>query len=308
MGDILKWRNFLVSGLCLVALVACDSQKEEAKAPEQVVPEAGTGAMPGTMPGAPGVAPGAQSGAEQAAGPVGRIQGKAKEVLKSGGFTYVLLAGDKGEIWVAVPETKVAVGEACTVVEGQVMQNFSSNTLNRTFKEIIFATGFEGKKAEMGAHGGGAAAAPAMKPAAGGDLGAAMKKGNAGMPAAPAEAPLGSGKAVVPFADLKIAKATGGNAYTIADVFGKAASLNGKKVKIKGQVVKFSPQIMGKNWLHLQDGTGDPKKNTHDLVLTSAGKAEKGDTVTIEGVLAVNKDFGAGYKYTVIVEDVAITR
>jgi aspartyl/asparaginyl-tRNA synthetase len=118
----------------------------------------------------------------------------------------------------------------------------------------------------------------------------------------------GSGKAVVPFADLKIAKAAGATGYTVADIYGKAASLNGKKVKIKGQVMKFSPQIMGKNWLHLQDGTGDPQKNTHDLVVTSANKAEKGDTVTVEGVVAVNKDFGAGYKYAVIVEDVTITR
>lgn len=323
MGDAMKWRNFLVSGLCLVALVACDSQKqEEVKAPEQAVPGVAPGVAPGGVPGvAPGTAPGPQSGGGQTAGPVGRIQGKAKEVLKGGGFTYVLLAADKGEVWVAVPETKVAVGEACTVVEGQVMQNFSSSTLNRTFKEIIFATGFEGKKAELGAHGGAGAAAPAMntgaapaaKPAAGGGFGAAMQKEGGGAPAAsapaaPAEASPGSGKAVAPFADLKIAKATGGNAYTVAEAFGKAAGLNGKKVKIKGQVVKFSPQIMGKNWLHLQDGTGDPKKNTHDLVVTSAGKAEKGDTVTIEGVLAVDKDFGAGYKYGVIIEDAAVTR
>ena len=156
----------------------------------------------------------------------------------------------------------------------------------------------------MGAHGGSAAAAPAAKPAATGDgFGTAMQKESG----APATTP-GSGKAVVAFVDLKIAKASGENAYTVADGFGKAASLNGKKVRIKGQVVKFSPQIMGKNWLHLKDGTGDPQKNTHDLVITSAGKAEKGDTVTVEGVLAMDKDFGAGYKYAVIVEDVAITR
>lgn len=302
MGDAMKWRNFFVSGLCLVALVACNSQKPETKGAEQA---------------------GAEGGVQQAANPAGPIKGKAKEVLSGGGFTYVLLATEKGETWVAVPETKVAVGEACTIAEGQVMQNFPSKSLNRTFAEIVFSPGIEGKKSEIGgdAHGGEAAVAPAATKSApagaaapAGAFGAAMQKeGGAATPAASApaasgETAPGSGKAVVPFVELKVAKASGENGYTVADIFGKAASLNGKKVKIKAQVVKFSPEIMGKNWLHLQDGTGDPLKNTHDLVVTTAVKAEKGDIVTVEGVLAADKDFGAGYKYAVIVEDVTVTR
>ena len=301
MGDAMKWRNFLVGGLCLVALVACNKEKPETKTADQA-------------------AAGAEGGIQQAANPVGAIKGKAKEVLSGGGFTYVLIGAEKGDTWVAVPETKVAVGEACSVAEGQVMQDFPSKSLNRTFAEIVFSPGIEGKKAEMGeAHGGEAAGAPATKPAPSGAaapagaFGAAMQKEGGAAPAAPApaasgETAPGSGKAVVPFVELKVAKASGENGYTVADIFGKAASLKGKKVKIKAQVVKFSPEIMGKNWLHLQDGTGDPLKNTHDLVVTTTGKAEKGAIVTVEGVLAADKDFGAGYKYAVIVEDVAITR
>lgn len=298
MGNAMKWRNFFVGGLCLVAIVACNSQKPETKSADQA-------------------AAGAEGGVQQAANPTGAIKGKAKEVLKGGGFTYVLIGAEKGDTWVAVPETKVAVGEVCAIAEGQVMQNFPSKSLNRTFAEIVFSPGLEGKKPEMGeAHGGEAAGAPAAKEATtggaapAGAFGAAMQKeGSAApAPAAAEETAPGSGKAVVPFVELKIAKATGANGFTVADVFSKAASLNGKKVKIKAQVVKFSPEIMGKNWLHLQDGTGDPLKNTHDLVATTTGKAEKGDIVTVEGVLAADKDFGAGYKYAVIVEDVAITR
>lgn len=293
MGDAMKWRNFLVGGLCLVALVACNKEKPETKA-----------------------AAGAEGGIQQAANPTGPIKGKAKEVLSGGGFTYVLIGAEKGDTWVAVPQTKVEVGEACTVAEGQVMRNFPSKTLNRTFTEIVFSPGIEGKKPEIGeAHGGDAAAAPAAKAetagaaAPAGAFGAAMQKEGGAVPAAATgETAPGSGKAVVPFVELKIAKAAGANAYTVADIFSKGASLNGKKVKIKAQVVKFSPQIMGKNWLHLQDGTGDPLKNTHDLVVTSMDKAEKGDIITVEGVLAADKDFGAGYKYAVIVEDVTITR
>ncbi len=302
MGDALKWRNVLAGGLCLVALVACNKQKPETKAVEQ--PTAG-----------------AEGGIQQPGNSVGSIKGKAKEVLSGGGFTYVLIGAEKGDTWVAVPQTKVEMGEECSVIGagGQVMQNFPSKSLNRNFAEIVFAPGIEGKKAEMGeAHGGEVAGAPAAAPAGksaapAGAFGAAMQKEGGGAPTASApaasgETAPGSGKAVVPFVELKIAKASGENGCTVADVFSKAASLNGKKVKIKGQVVKVSPQIMGKNWLHIQDGTGDPLKNTHDLVVTTMGKAEKGDIVTVEGVLAADKDFGAGYKYAVIVEDVAITR
>ena len=305
MGEAMKWRNVLVGGLCLMALVACDKQKPETKTAEQAAATDQAGA-------------GAEGGMQQPANPAGKIKGKAKEVLSGGGFTYVLVGAEKGDTWVAVPQTKVEVGETCSIAEGQVMQNFPSKTLNRTFNEIVFSPGIEGKQPETGeAHGGGTAApapaaksAPAGAAAPAGAFGTAMQKegGAAPAPAASGEAAPGSGKAVVPFVELKIAKAIGANGYTVGDVFGKAASLNGKKVKIKAQVVKFSPQIMGKNWLHLQDGTGDPLKNTHDLVVTTAGKAEKGDTVTVEGVLAANKDFGSGYKYAVIVEDVTITR
>jgi hypothetical protein len=299
MGDGMKWRSVFVSGLCLAALVACNNQQPETKAVDQAA-----------APVAEQPATGTEGAVEKPAEAVSftPIKGKAKEVLHGGGFTYVLVATDKGETWVAMPETKVAVGEQCSVTEGQIMQNFPSKSLNRTFAEIVFAPGLSGKEPAAGAgpHGGGAAMAP---PAAkGGGFDSAVQK-EAGAPSTMMTDPSpGSGKAVVPFADLKIAKAAGATGYTVADIYGKAASLNGKKVKIKGQVMKFSPQIMGKNWLHLQDGTGDPQKNTHDLVVTSANKAEKGDTVTVEGVVAVNKDFGAGYKYAVIVEDVTITR
>jgi len=274
----MRWRNFLVGGLCLATLVACNSQKPENKAADKAAVDGGS--------------------KQVAAAPGFPIQGKAKEVLEGGGYTYVLIGAEKGDTWVAMPGTKIAVGDACTVAEGQLMQNFPSKSLNRTFEEIIFSSGLAGKD-------GAVAANPA---AADKNFGAAIQKEGGAATAAAEPVSPGSAKAVVPFADLKVAKAAGGNAYTVADVFGKAASLNGKKVKIKAQVVKFSPQIMGKNWLHLQDGTGDSSKSTHDLVVTSAGKAEKGDIVTVEGVLAANKDFGGGYMYAVIVEDVTITR
>lgn len=121
----------------------------------------------------------------------------------------------------------------------------------------------------------------------------------------PGAAP-GSGKAIVPFADLKVEKASGANSFTVAELFARAAELNGKTVRVRGQLVKVSPNIMGRTWLHLQDGSGSPLDNTHDLVATTDQTPAKGETVTIEGVLSANKDFGAGYLYAVIVEEARI--
>jgi hypothetical protein len=91
---------------------------------------------------------------------------------------------------------------------------------------------------------------------------------------------------------------------TVADIFAKKAELAGKPVKVRGKVVKFSGGIMGKNWIHLQDGTGEAGSN--DLTVTTQAMAKVGDTVVISGVLATDKDFGYGYAYGVIVEDAEV--
>ena len=80
---------------------------------------------------------------------------------------------------------------------------------------------------------------------------------------------------------------------------------NGKKVRIRGQVVKFNANIMGRNWLHLQDGTG--AAGTNDLTITSAATVNVGDTILAKGVVTTNKDFGFGYKYDVIIEKADVT-
>jgi len=216
------------------------------------------------------------------------IGGKVLETMDASGYTYVKLDDGSGEeIWAAGPKTVLEVGEEVSVKGGSVMNNFSSKTLDRTFEKIIFASGF--------VKGGDAASGDTFATAvqAEGSIGSATVSS-------------GSGGAVVPFADLKIEKAAGDNAKSVSEVFAEAADLDTKKIVVQGQVVKISRNIMGKNWLHLQDGTGDPVSNTHDLVVTMAGEAEKGAVVTVEGVVAANKDFGSGYKYDVIIEEAVV--
>ncbi len=91
----------------------------------------------------------------------------------------------------------------------------------------------------------------------------------------------------------------------VEDVFAKKDTLSGKKVTVKGEVTKFNSGIMGKNWVHIKDGSGKP--GTNDLTATTKDTAKVGDKVVVTGTLAVGKDFGAGYKYDAIIEDAVIT-
>jgi len=109
--------------------------------------------------------------------------------------------------------------------------------------------------------------------------------------------------AIAPFSDISVERADGENSFTVGDLFEKASELNGTTVRVRGKVVKYNANIMGRNWIHLQDGTGDPMQNTHDLVITTTSEVGSPDVITIEGTLTADKDFGAGYKYEVIVEN-----
>ena len=87
---------------------------------------------------------------------------------------------------------------------------------------------------------------------------------------------------------------------TVESVYMEKAKLKGKLVSVKGKVVKVNNGIMKRNFVHIQDGTG--KKDTNNLIVTSKQTAEVGDQVTITGTVALDTDFGFGYKYPLLVE------
>lgn len=100
-----------------------------------------------------------------------------------------------------------------------------------------------------------------------------------------------------------IAKAEGGR--TIAEVFADRAGLAGQAVVFRGKVVKVNPDIMGRHWLHVRDGSG--AEGTNDLTVTTTGELPNvGDTVLVTGTIAIDKDFGMGYRYDIIVEDAEV--
>jgi hypothetical protein len=230
------------------------------------------------------------------------LAGKVVEIMNSSGYTYMLVSSGGLQQWVAIPETTVAKGDRIRYFQGMTMNEFHSKTLNKTFASILFSAGLaETEKTDS----------PEQAPAAagGGSFASALKAEQQSTPivATPGAASGGSVGAVVPFEEIAIPKAEGNNAYTVGELFAKAKELQNGKVRVRGKVVKVSTAIMGRNWVHLQDGSGDPLSNSHDLVFTGEMAPEVGAIVVMEGVLAADKDFGAGYSYKAIVEQAAIS-
>ena len=105
---------------------------------------------------------------------------------------------------------------------------------------------------------------------------------------------------------VKVEKAKGADACTVSEAYENAGKLDKKTVVVRGKVVKVSKGIMGKNWVHLRDGSGDAGKGTNNLVATTQDVPNVGAVVTAKGTLHKDKDFGAGYKYRVIVEEATV--
>ena len=225
--------------------------------------------------------------------------GKVVEKQDVDPYTYVRMDGGAGnDIWAAVPKTQLEIGEEITLKDGIVMSNFKSKTLNRTFESIIFASGFvRGSEYES-----------TRTPGVDGGSSSNAVQSEVKSPGMNAQSSGGSTRAIVSFTGVNVEKSTAPNGYTVNEIFANAANLNNRKVTVKGRVVKISPNIMGKNWIHIQDGTGDPTKNTHDLVVTSSALVEKGAIISLQGVLAADKDFGSGYRYKALIEDAVVVK
>ena len=201
------------------------------------------------------------------------LTGKVAESMDSGGYTYINLEQDGTNVWVAIPITEVTLGQDVSILPGFVMNNFNSKTLNRTFEMIVFSGGLAGEASKSAGHGKGSA---------------------------PAVAPAKESK------DIKVDKAEGPNAYTVAELHAKSGELNEKSIVIKGEVVKVSQAILNKNWIHIQDGSGSASDGTNKIIVTSQDLPSVGDVVTATGTLYKDKDFGMGYFYAVIVEEGSI--
>ena len=210
------------------------------------------------------------------------VKGEVLEVKDVDPYTYLRLKTKDGEVWAAVNKAAVKKGAEVTILDPAVMMNFTSKSLNKTFDRIIFGTL------------AGAGAAPA----------AAVPAGHAG---APASTNMGAMHAAMPqpadVGDVKVAKATGPNARTVAEIIAAKGELKGKPVLVRGKVVKFTPEVMGKNWIHLRDGTGLATNGTNDILVTTKDETKVGDVILVKGVVRTDVDLGSGYAYAVMVDE-----
>jgi hypothetical protein len=205
------------------------------------------------------------------------ITGEVLETMDAGNYTYVRVNTGSEEMWVAAPRFEVAVGSRVTFPPGAPMADFHSASMDRTFELIYFVEQIVPEGAQL---------ASARLPEGHPPLGQAE----------------GAAQAVEPSA---VEKATGG--YSVAEIFEQKAELAGQTVALRGKVVKVNLGILGANWLHIQDGSGSAADGTNDLTVTTSGMASVGQTVTVVGMLELDKDFGAGYRYNAIVTDAQVT-
>ncbi len=190
------------------------------------------------------------------------------EVQQTGGYTYLLVQESNQEYWLAVSKTDVKVGEKIYFREAMEMKDFESKELNRVFESIFFVDQISRE--------------PISAETKKAEVIAKRKEGMQKL-----------------LDSIKISPVAGG--HSIGELYENAEKYNQQTVKVRGQVVKVNLDIMDRNWVHLMDGTkGD---NRSDLTFTTMDIVKVGDTVTFEGVLAIDREFGAGYVYPLIVEN-----
>ncbi|MBK9109661.1 MAG: hypothetical protein IPM92_15130 [Saprospiraceae bacterium] len=184
-----------------------------------------------------------------------------EEVLQTSKYTYLYVKEGELSQWIAISKADVSKGAEVVYTGGLKMKAFQSSELNRTFDELLLVSNIK--------------LAGAQNP----NLFDELQKGKTDGPKEKIQAVAGAVK--------------------IAEIFSNPEKYKGKKIIVSGRCTKINFQIMGKNWIHLEDESGS--KST--LTITSQDAIEAGRSGVFEGVIALNKDFGAGYKYDVIMEE-----
>jgi hypothetical protein len=201
-----------------------------------------------------------------------KIYGKVTDIIDVTGYTYAEVDTGKEKIWAAGPVTQLNRGDLIGFTTGMPMKNFHSKAMERDFPIIYFVGRFITDEE-----------APTTKAEAIATPHSQIKQVQVAKPV------------------KEIDKVEGGN--TIAEIYAQKQNLKGETIRVRGQVTKFTAEIMGKNWLHIMDSS-----TLEDLTATTGSTVAIGDIVIIEGNLELDKNYGYGYVYSVIVEDAKITK
>jgi hypothetical protein len=209
------------------------------------------------------------------------VTGKVLETMNAGGYTYLRLeASDGPERWAAVTETQVEVGKVVTVKNAMRVPTFHSPKLDRDFKDLLLG--------EIGEPSN----PPPLKPET----------------ASAAMAAHGTRPTSAVAIDKPIPRVSGPGGYTVGEIYANKPGLVGKVIAVRGKVAKVNANILGRNWVHLQDGTGTEKDGTHDLVVATPDTASVGDIVLATGKLVGDKDVSGVYHFSVLLEDAMLEK
>lgn len=200
------------------------------------------------------------------------------ELMDAGGYTYIKGKQSDDEVWLAIPQANLEIGQTIYFTGGMAMQNFESKELNRTFESILFLDGvFSSKEAALEAN----------KPAANPHRQNPRETVKQERPALPV--------LILPE-----------DVISIEDVYTKRQDFEGKSIQVYGVVWKVNNGILDRNWVHIEDGTSTDEKSS--LTFTTQEMFKVGDTVNVKGKLTLNKDFGYGYVYDVLLEEAVVLK
>jgi len=193
---------------------------------------------------------------------------KVVDLIQTNDYTYLNVKEGESTFWIAIPKMEIAKGEMLYFSQSMMMKNFKSPTLGRTFESVLFVQ--DARKSSD----------PNSMLNAHDNKQEQTKENIDVEPVSPDK--------------------------TIAKIYANKKELSGKIVKVRGEVVKYNPNIMQRNWIHIQDGSGS--KDNYDLAITSQDAVNLGDIIIVEGTLAIDKDFGAGYFFPVILENAKVLK
>ena len=191
-----------------------------------------------------------------------------KEAIQTASYTYLRVLKNNEEQWIAIDRNdNIKKGDVIYYEGGLRMDNFKSSELGRTFETVYFVQNISDRPI--------------------------AKENPAAVTGSQPQKP------VLTKMDINIEQPEDG--ISIGNLYANRDQYEGKIVKVRGKVTKINKAIMGRNWVHLQDGTSDG--DSFDLTVTTNDEPAVGDIVTYTGTLNLERDFGAGYSYAIILEE-----
>lgn len=215
-----------------------------------------------------------------------------KEVLPTERYVYLQVLENQNTFWIATAKQDIQIGQTYFYRGGLLKTNFESKEHNRIFDKIYLVS-----KIVSSDHSRAMPSLEAMDPSDKNGADEVMLKEKP-------KSDVSKTEAHASFSNQKNAASSIESVLRISDLVKNPEAYEGKLIKLSGTCVKLNPQIMGRNWIHLRDGSMDD----YDLVITSDIPVQEGTKVTMQGSVSLNKDFGAGYKYDILVEGGVVSK